>query len=86
MSIKRKFDLSSDETKKECINAIITRLDDALDESIGVITAEDILDIVTTHIGPDIYNNALDDVKVLLSERFADIDVGIELLKDSKQS
>ncbi len=81
MTIKRKFELSSDETKRKCINEIIGRLDETLDEKIGVIAAEDILDIVTESIGPDIYNQAVKDAKKILQNRFDDIDVDLDLLK-----
>lgn len=81
MSLKRKFDLSSDEVKRKCIDEIITRLDEVSGEKVGIITAEDILSIVTENIGPDIYNKAIEDSKELLKGRFADIEVELDLLK-----
>ena len=79
--MKRKWDVSSDEIRKKCVDEIISRLDDQGFEA-GLITAEDIIDIVAQNIGPDIYNSALADVKKLLQERLGDLETDIDLLEN----
>lgn len=81
MSVQRKFDVSSEDTKRQCIDAIIARINETIDEEIGIITAEDILSIVSESIGPEIYNKALSDTQTLLKNKCTDLDIEIELLK-----
>jgi uncharacterized protein (DUF2164 family) len=84
MSTARKFGWVSDETKKKCIDAIIFRINESVDDEIGMITAEDVLDLVTENIADDIYDRAIEDVKKLLNERHIDTNIEIDLMK-SKQ-
>jgi uncharacterized protein (DUF2164 family) len=80
MSIKRKWDLSSDEIKKRCVDEIITWLDEHQTEPIGIIAAEELLSTITENIGPDMYNKGLKDAKQLISTRFADLEVDLDLM------
>ena len=78
----RKWDIKSKEINDKCVNEIITRIQEADDiESIGMIAAQDIIDIVLENAGPDIYNTALNDVSRVVSEKTQDIEYGIEELK-----
>lgn len=79
--MKRKWDVSSKETRKKCVEEIITRINELSDSEIGVKAAEDIIDIVAQNIGPDVYNLALKDAKKLLQDRLADLDTEIDLLE-----
>jgi len=80
MTIKRKWDLSSDEVKKKCVDEIITWYDDIQGESVGIIAAEDLLSIITENIGPDLYNKGVKDAKDLLTNKMADLDVDLDIL------
>lgn len=81
MSIKRKWDLSSDETKRTCIDKIIHTLDETLDEQIGVLTAEELLDVITEVIGPDLYAKGVTDAKQLVDNKLGDLAIDLEVLK-----
>jgi hypothetical protein len=61
--MKRKWDVSSDAVRKQCIDEVITCLDQHSDESFGMIAAEEVIDVVLQRLGPDIYNLALKDTK-----------------------
>lgn len=79
--MKRKWDVSSKEARAKCVAEIITLVDEQSDTHIGVMTTEDIIDVVIQNLGPDIYNSAIKDVKKLLQARFSDIDTDIDLLE-----
>lgn len=79
--MKRKWDVSSKETRRKCLEEIITRVEEQNGSPFGIIAAEEVLDIISHNIGPDIYNLALKDAKKLLQDRFADIDTELDLLE-----
>lgn len=80
--MKRKWDVSSKENRQKCIAEIITRIEEQTDVEVGIITAEDIIDIVLQNVGADIYNLAIKDVKKLLQNRLSDIETELDLLEN----
>jgi uncharacterized protein (DUF2164 family) len=81
--MKRKFDSVSRETEKKCINEIITRIEEIEGGDVGIIAAQDIIEIVTQNLGPEIYNNGLNDAKKLMQGKFTDLETDISLLEQS---
>lgn len=81
--MKRKWDVSSKEVRQKAIAEVITRIEEQTDVEVGIITAEDIIDIVLQNVGPDIYNLAIKDVKKLLQSRLSDIETEVDLLETS---
>jgi len=79
--MKRKFDTISKELERKCIDEVITRIEEIDGEEVGMIAAQDIIDIVTQNLGPEIYNMGLKDARKLLQERIADIDIELESLE-----
>ena len=79
--MKRKWDSEDDTLQRKCVEEIITRIDEATDVSFGVIAAQDIIDIVTENLAPEIYNKGVADAKKMVSEKFADIEVDLGLLE-----
>lgn len=79
--MKRKWDSVSDETQKKCVNEVITRIEEIEGDAVGVIAAQDIIDIVTENLAPEIYNMGVRDTKKLIQERFQDIEVDIDILE-----
>ncbi len=79
--MKRKWDVSSPEVLKKCIDEVITRIDEQQGGEFGVIAAEDIIMIVLQNMGPDVYNLAINDVKNLVQTRLADLETDIDLLE-----
>lgn len=80
--MKRKWDLSVEDNKK-CINDVIARIEEIDSDNVGIIAAQDIIDIVAQCVGPKAYNSGAADVKKLLQERMQDIEVDIEMLQQS---
>jgi uncharacterized protein (DUF2164 family) len=78
----RKWDIENKELHRKCADEVITRIQDIDDPmSVGVIAAEDIIDIVLTNLGPEIYNKAINDTNKLIQTKLQDIDAEIEMLK-----
>lgn len=80
----KKFDSIPENIKKKCIDEIITRVEEIESEHVGMIAAQDIIDIVTEHYGPHIYNTALQDSKKLLQDKLSDIEYEIDALEQSQ--
>ena len=81
--MKNKFDNIPDEIKRKCIEEVITRVEEIDSDQVGVIVAQEIIDIVTERLGPEIYNHALRDAKKLIQERLADLDYEIDTLEQT---
>jgi uncharacterized protein (DUF2164 family) len=79
--MKRKWDVSSREVRKKCIDEILTRIEEQQGAEFGIVAAEEIMDIVAQNIGPDIYNLALEDTKKLLETRLSDLQADLDLLE-----
>ncbi|MDN5819655.1 MAG: DUF2164 domain-containing protein [bacterium] len=79
--MNRKWDIKDDTTRKQCIDEVVTRVEEIDGDKVGVIAAQDIIDIVAERLGPEIYNSCLQDINKMLSEKFQDIETGIELLE-----
>ena len=80
----RKFSDIPKELNDKCIAEVIARVEEIDSENVGVIAAQDIIDIVIQNLGPEIYNTALHDAKKLLSEKMSDIEFEIDQLEQSK--
>ena len=57
------------------------RIEEIGDDKIGLIAAQDIIDIVSENFGPEIYNKAILDAKKLLEDRMNDVETEIDLLQ-----
>jgi uncharacterized protein (DUF2164 family) len=79
--MKRKWDVGSDAARKQCVDEVITCLEDHSDASLGLIAAEEVIDIVLQRLGPDIYNLGLAEAKKLIADKTADIDVELDMLR-----
>lgn len=70
------------ELNQKCIDELITRLQDIDDtSSVGVIAAQDIIDIVIENLGPEIYNKAINDVNKIFETKTEDLKYEIEELR-----
>ncbi len=78
--MKRKWDISSDELRKKCVQEVITRVDEQKDYQFGVVAADEVIDIVLQNLAPDIYNSAIADANKLLKKKLDDLEVEIDLL------
>lgn len=81
--MKRKWDTTDEELQKKCVNEVIACVEEIDGDSVGIIAAQDIIDIVLQNHGPEINNTAIKDAKKLLQERFHDLEVDYDLLEQS---
>lgn len=73
----------SKEKQQKCLEEIISRIEEIEDSAVGVIAAQDIIDIVSESLGPEIYNKAVNDTAKILKERFLDIETELDLLEQT---
>ncbi len=78
--MNRKWDSANDELQRKCIDEVIARIEEIDDDMVGVVAAQDVIDIVTENLAPGIYNKGVNDTKKLITEKLADIDVDIDSL------
>lgn len=79
--MKRKWDSDDEETQRKCVDEVIARIDEIGDSPAGVIAAQEIIDIVTERLAPEIYNKGVRDAKKLIADKLADIEIDIDLLE-----
>lgn len=82
--VKRSWDVISNEKRKAAIEDIIIFFKKERDENIGVIGAEQILDLFLQDVGLELYNKGIEDSKQLLKNRFEDLELDMDVLKKSK--
>lgn len=81
MSMIRKWDIENEQVKKQCIDEVLARIDEQADAPFGVLAAEEIMAIVSEHVGPQVYNTALADAKKAIQAKLADLDIDIDMLR-----
>ncbi len=77
----RKWDIINEQSKKQCVDEIIARIDEQDGAGFGVIAAQEIIDIVTKHIGPQVHNSALEDAKKTIQTKIADLEIDLDILR-----
>lgn len=79
--MKRKWDADDETLRRKCIDEVIARVDEITDSGAGVIAAQDIIDIVTEHLGPEIYNKGIKDAQKVIQDKLQDIDIDLSALE-----
>lgn len=77
---KKNWDLISEERRRILNRDIITYFKTELDQEIGIIAAEDMLDFFLQTLGKDIYNKAIENSKVVARQTFDNLEVDLDLL------
>jgi uncharacterized protein (DUF2164 family) len=77
----RKWDIFDEDIKRRCRDEVIARIDEQDDAEFGVIAAQDVIDIVAAHVGPQVYNQALEDAKKAIQAKLADLEVDLDILR-----
>ncbi|HXR49999.1 MAG TPA: DUF2164 family protein [Verrucomicrobiae bacterium] len=78
----RKWDLTDEQVKRQCVDEIIARIDEQGDAAFGKIAAQDIIDIVASHLGPQVFNDTIDEIKKTVEKKLADLEVDLDVLRD----
>ncbi len=79
---KRKWDILDDQKKQFLIKEIIGYFQNERNEEIGIIAAGEILDFFLQQLHPEIYNQALDDVKKTVKDGTDNILIDLDLMKN----
>ena len=78
--MNRKFDITDKELERKCVAEVIARIEE-IDGEVGIIAAQDIIDIVTQNAGPLIYNKALTDTRKIIQSHMDDMLASFDLLE-----
>jgi uncharacterized protein (DUF2164 family) len=77
----RKWDIKNEQVKKQCVDEILTRIDEQADAKFGIIAAEEIIDIVAEHLGPQVHNSAIEDAKKTTRTKLTDLEIDLDVLR-----
>jgi len=77
----RKWDITDQQAKKRCVEEVLTRIEEQGDAEFGMIAVQEIIDIVAEHLGPQVYNTAIEDVKKAVQTKLADLEVELDILR-----
>lgn len=73
--------MHDEQVKRNCLDEIIARIEEQGDAAFGRIAAQDIVDIVASRLGPQIFNDTIDEVKKMLEKKLADLEVDLDVLR-----
>lgn len=79
----RKWGIRDERAQKQCIEALLTRIDEQEGSPFGILAAQEIIDIVANYVGPNAYNSGIEDAKKSLQSKIADLEVELDILKTS---
>lgn len=84
MTIKRDWDILSEEERKKIVDGVINFYETERREEIGVIAAGEIVDLFLQNLTPILYNKGVDDTKKYLKERIDTMlfELDVNLRKD----
>jgi uncharacterized protein (DUF2164 family) len=63
-----------DQARKQAIASVKRYFDEVLDQDIGDLKAEMMLDFIVKEIAPTVYNQAIQDAQKLMQERVTEMD------------
>lgn len=82
MTLNRKWDIEDTELNKKCVEEVITRVQELENsDEVGIIAAQDIIDIVTENLAPVFYNQGVEDARKTVQDKIQDIEVDLDVLK-----
>jgi len=64
----------SEDSQERALNSIITYFDERLEQEIGVLQAQLLLDFFLEELAPSVYNKAVYDAQTFIHGQVADID------------
>ncbi|HBB38482.1 MAG: hypothetical protein UV82_C0011G0090 [Candidatus Magasanikbacteria bacterium GW2011_GWD2_43_18] len=78
---KKPWDFLTQDERKHAIDKIMTFFAEERDEEIGVIAAEEILDMCLELLGPKVYNDGVLDAKDWFKKQLGNLELDYDLLK-----
>lgn len=80
MNSVRKWDITKPDLKKQCIDHVLTVIDQLDGVEPGVIFAEELMQTISSVVGPEFYNMGVTDAKKLIETKLADLEVDMDVL------
>jgi uncharacterized protein (DUF2164 family) len=77
--IKKSWDILGDDQRREAIDRMISFFRSERSEEIGVLAAENILDMFLQDLGVQLYNKGIDDTKDFIKKWQEDLALDIEV-------
>lgn len=77
---KHIFDVLTDKRKEEAVEKLQRYFEEEFDEQMGIIAAQDILEVIMRSVSADIYNQGVSDAKEATRERISDLQVDLDVL------
>ncbi len=78
----KKWEIDNKQLNRKCLDEVIARVQDINDpDQVGIIAAQDIIDIVMENLAPVIYNKGVNDSKKLTLAKLSDLESEIDLLR-----
>lgn len=80
--MNKKWDISDEQLNRKCIDEVIARVQDIDDtDVVGIIAAQDIIDIVKENLAPVLYNKGVEDARKAVQAKVEDLDLDLDVLK-----
>lgn len=79
--MNRKWDVDDAELNRKCIDEVISRVQEIEGSEVGIIAAQDIIDIVTENLAPVFYNKGIEDARKTIQDKIQDIEVDLDILR-----
>ena len=80
--MNKKWDIADEELNRKCIDEVISRIQDIEDtDAVGMIAAQDIIDIVKENLAPVLYNKGIEDARKAVQAKVEDIELDLDVLK-----
>lgn len=77
--VKRSWDVLTDQQRKIAIEEIISFFSSERNEQIGILAAENVLDMFLEKIGTHLYNKGVEDTKDFVKKRLEEVAIDIEV-------
>lgn len=77
--VKRSWDILTEQQRKTAIDEIISFFRSERGEDIGILAAENFLDMFQQQIGVHLYNKGVDDTKEFVKKRLEEVAIDIEV-------
>jgi uncharacterized protein (DUF2164 family) len=79
--VKRQWELLITEEKRaQLLKEIITYFETKMDQEIGLVAANDVLDFFLRELGEDVQKKALNDARQIIKQNLENLEVDLDLL------
>lgn len=77
----KQWDIKDAELNRKCINEVIRRIQEIEGDEVGMIAAQDIINIIKENLAPVFYNKGIEDARKVVQSKIQDIDIDLDILR-----